>query len=226
MFHLAGSDAECESTEGSMRAGVGVAAHDGHARLRQPHLGTNNVHDALLDVPERIQRDTELCAVLSQCFDLRARDWIGDRLVHIDSGNVVIFRGHREIRTTHRSAGSSKTVEGLRAGHLVHQMQVDVQQIRLTVGRPDDVVVPHLLGQSATHYFLHVTSRVTFGAQPRGGSSLRSKRKGPPLWEGPCSPDGIRTRATALRGRRARPLHNGAVPSKRSSLGYQDSNLD
>src|SRR5215203_5527411 len=25
------------------------------------------------------------------------------------------------------------------------------------------------------------------------------------------SPDGIRTRATALRGRRARPLHNGAV---------------
>src|SRR4051812_47304408 len=26
-----------------------------------------------------------------------------------------------------------------------------------------------------------------------------------------CSPDGIRTRATALRGRRARPLHNGAI---------------
>ena len=26
-----------------------------------------------------------------------------------------------------------------------------------------------------------------------------------------CSPDGIRTRATALRGRRARPLHNGAL---------------
>ncbi len=25
------------------------------------------------------------------------------------------------------------------------------------------------------------------------------------------SPDGIRTRATALRGRRARPLHNGAM---------------
>jgi hypothetical protein len=27
----------------------------------------------------------------------------------------------------------------------------------------------------------------------------------------PGSPDGIRTRATALRGRRARPLHNGAL---------------
>ena len=35
-------------------------------------------------------------------------------------------------------------------------------------------------------------------------------------WTGPSalgSPDGIRTRATALRGRRARPLHNGAVTS-------------
>ena len=29
-----------------------------------------------------------------------------------------------------------------------------------------------------------------------------------------CSPDGIRTRATALRGRRARPLHNGAMACK------------
>ena len=30
-------------------------------------------------------------------------------------------------------------------------------------------------------------------------------------WAFAGSPDGIRTRATALRGRRARPLHNGAV---------------
>ena len=70
------------------------------------------------------------------------------------------------------------------------------------------------------------------------------------------SPDGIRTRATALRGRRARPLHNGGLAgccptrlravsgetlpasagilrieplsggSGRPALGYQDSNLD
>src|SRR5690606_1925106 len=33
------------------------------------------------------------------------------------------------------------------------------------------------------------------------------------------SPDGIRTRATALRGRRARPLHNGAVCFRRFRAG-------
>src|SRR5437899_2223750 len=40
------------------------------------------------------------------------------------------------------------------------------------------------------------------------------RRRPPPMMEGAFatrSPDGIRTRATALRGRRARPLHNGAV---------------
>ena len=39
------------------------------------------------------------------------------------------------------------------------------------------------------------------------GRSLSDRPGGPP----DRSPDGIRTRATALRGRRARPLHNGAV---------------
>jgi hypothetical protein len=50
-------------------------------------------------------------------------------------------------------------------------------------------------------------------------------------WAFTGSPDGIRTRATALRGRRARPLHNGAGDDERRGaalylLGYQDSNLD
>jgi hypothetical protein len=57
----------------------------------------------------------------------------------------------------------------------------------------------------------------------------------PPTWAFVCSPDRIRTGATALRGRRARPLHNGAVRGcgydvRRACsprpLGYQDSNLD
>ncbi len=47
--------------------------------------------------------------------------------------------------------------------------------------------------------------------------SIRSVRPG--QQEIPtCSPDGIRTRATALRGRRARPLHNGAL-ANRSETG-------
>src|SRR6478736_2152768 len=43
----------------------------------------------------------------------------------------------------------------------------------------------------------------TPAARPQGDRAAGSCR-----W---CTPDGIRTRATALRGRRARPLHNGGL---------------
>lgn len=39
-----------------------------------------------------------------------------------------------------------------------------------------------------------------------------------------CSPDGIRTRATALRGRRARPLHNGAMACLRLAAFSSEEN--
>src|SRR3954453_2776355 len=49
-------------------------------------------------------------------------------------------------------------------------------------------------------------------ALPSGGQfSVAVDNKFPALGALPSSPDGIRTRATALRGRRARPLHNGAL---------------
>jgi hypothetical protein len=40
------------------------------------------------------------------------------------------------------------------------------------------------------------------------------------------SPEGIRTLATAVRGRRPRPLDDGALGDAGTALGYQDSNLD
>ena len=53
---------------------------------------------------------------------------------------------------------------------------------------------------------------------PSSSARLGGRDEGPVRWTGPSrrSPDGIRTRATALRGRRARPLHNGAVLTTRA----------
>ena len=48
-----------------------VAADDGHARLGQAELRADDVHDALLDVAERVQPDAELRAVAAQRLDLR-----------------------------------------------------------------------------------------------------------------------------------------------------------
>ena len=49
-----------------------------------------------------------------------------------------------ETRQTLRPA-SSHAFEGLRAGHLVHEMTIDVEQRRAVVFGADDVLVPELV---------------------------------------------------------------------------------
>src|SRR5690242_21432126 len=50
--------------------------------------------------------------------------------------------------TLFRSAAREpQPVEGLRRRHLVHEVQVDVEQVRLAGRTADDVLVPHLLRQ-------------------------------------------------------------------------------
>ena len=66
-----------------------------------------------------------------------------------------------------RHEGSPQAVEGLRAGDLVHQVQIDVDEIRFTglafAGAVrDDVVGPDLLGHRewlVRHEFLHSFGR-------------------------------------------------------------------
>ena len=61
--------------------------------------------------------------------------------------DVVVLGGEREVGPAHRAAGQPQAVERLRAGDLVHQVQVDVEQVGLAVGAAHDVRVPDLLGE-------------------------------------------------------------------------------
>ena len=45
--HLGGADAECHRAKRAVGAGVAVAAGNGHARLGEAKLRSNDVHDAL-----------------------------------------------------------------------------------------------------------------------------------------------------------------------------------
>jgi hypothetical protein len=76
----------------------------------------------------------------------------------------VVLGGDGQVRPVHGATGQAEPVEGLRAGHLVDEVQVDVDQIRFACGalaaaEGDDVVVPHLLCQGPgfgglCHYLL------------------------------------------------------------------------
>ena len=137
--------------EGAVGGGVGVAADDGHAGLGEAELGADDVDDALVDVAQRVQAYAELGGVLAQRLDLGPRDRVGDGLVDVQGRDVVVLGREGEVGSAYRPAGETKPVEGLRRGDLVDEVEVDVEQVRLTLGLSDDVLVPHLLCQRASH---------------------------------------------------------------------------
>ena len=131
VLDLAGADAEGQRAERAMRAGVTVAAHDGHARLGQAQLGPDDVHDALQRAEAILEADAELLAVALERVELLLGDGVGHRLVERPRGRVVVHRGDGQVWPAHRAAGQAQAVERLGRRHLVDEVQIDVQQRRL-----------------------------------------------------------------------------------------------
>ena len=55
VLNLAGADADCHGAKSAVRGGVRVAADDGDAGHGESQLRAHHVHDALLDVAQRVQ---------------------------------------------------------------------------------------------------------------------------------------------------------------------------
>ena len=154
MLDLAGTDAHGDRAERAVRGRVTVAAHDGHARLGESELRPDDVDDALFGVAHRVQADSELLAIAPERLHLGARDGVGDRLVDVDGGDVVVLGGDRQVGSAHGATGQPQPIEGLRAGDLVDEVQIDVDEIGFARGAlagagGHDVVGPNLLGHGA-----------------------------------------------------------------------------
>jgi hypothetical protein len=61
----------------------------------------------------------------------------------------VVDGGDRAKRLTHTPAGNSQTVEGLRGGHFVHEMEIYVKERTAACRFADHMAVPYLLEKSA-----------------------------------------------------------------------------
>ena len=73
-------------------------------------------------------------------------------LVDVESvGTLWSSVRQREVGPADRAAGQPQPVERLRARDLVHEVHVDVQQVRLAGGAAHHVAVPELLGQRLAH---------------------------------------------------------------------------
>ena len=128
---------------------MAVAADDRHPRLGKALLRADDVHDALVDVAHWVVGDAECFGVRPKGVDLLGRDLVGDRLVDALGGDVVVLGGDGEVRTAYRPPVLAEAIKGLRRGHLMDEVEVNIEKVGLPVFAVDDVFVPHLLAQGS-----------------------------------------------------------------------------
>ena len=147
---LGGADPESQRPEGAVGARVAVAAHDRHARLREPELGPDDVHDAALAVGEAEQLDAEPGAVDFELLDLSPGGFERDRQAaeHLarEGRRRMVHGRERALGPPHPQAPLAQQRERLRRSDLVDEVQVDIEQ-RGRVGGlgAHHVTLPHLV---------------------------------------------------------------------------------
>src|SRR5699024_9289013 len=110
------------------------------------------VDDALVLVAQRVDAHAELLGVAAQRLDLGARGDVGDRILDVDRGGVVVLGRDRLIDAAGGTPLLTQPVECLWAGDLVQELEVDVQQVRFsTFSEPDHVIRPDLLREGPCH---------------------------------------------------------------------------
>jgi hypothetical protein len=134
-----------------MRAGVRVSAHDKHSGLRQAKLRADDVHDALIVVPQRELANTELSAVVSQNGNLVRRHRVRDRAIDVLRRYVVVLGSKRQLGAPHGPASIPKALEGLRTADFMHEVHIDVKEIRCPRGTAHSLLVPDLLDERRCH---------------------------------------------------------------------------
>ena len=87
--------------------------------------------------------------LLLQRLDLDAALLLGDALGAVGGGDIVVRHRQGRLRPVHLAAGRAQAFEGLRRGHLMHQVPVDIDQARAVVLLVNQVVVPDLVEQGA-----------------------------------------------------------------------------
>ena len=101
---------------------MAVAARDDHSWLRESELGADHVHDALVLVIRRPERDAELAAVALERDGHFLGHHVEERTPLRAGRHDVIDRRERSFRECHAPAMLPQHVERLRARDFVNEM--------------------------------------------------------------------------------------------------------
>ncbi len=147
VLDLGRADAERQRAHGTVGGGVAVAADDGRAGQADAQFRADDVDDALARVEQRDVGHAELGDVALQRLDLQAAFRLGDAGAAVAGRDVVVGDGDGRVRAAHPAAGEAKALERLRAGDLVDEVAVDVEDAGAVLQPVDDVGVPDLVEQ-------------------------------------------------------------------------------
>ena len=65
--------------------------------------------------------------------------------IRVSVGTLWSWVAESQIRPPNLAAGQPQTLERLRRSHFMHEVQVDIEQVRLTLRTADQVLVPNFL---------------------------------------------------------------------------------
>src|SRR5207247_4287046 len=118
-------------------------------RLREPQLRTDYVDDALAPAAGHVERYAELFAVPGERRELLLGEWIHRGVV--TGRDVVIHRREGQVGTPHRAAGQPERLERLGRGDLVHEVQIDVEEVGQALCAARDMALPDLVEERQPH---------------------------------------------------------------------------
>ncbi len=129
MFDFRRSDTMSKRPECPMSGGVGITADDRHPGKGQPLLRPDDMNNTTAIVSHGKVGNTEFRCVSFQRVNLKLAFRISDAFLNILGRNVVV--GNRESRfgTPNLPASDPQTFKGLRAGHFMNEMAIDVKNI-------------------------------------------------------------------------------------------------
>ena len=147
MLHFTGADAVGETAQGAVGGGVGIAADHRHAGQHRALLRRHHVHDALTHIADTVFGDAELAGVVLQRLHLDARGVVDDvrGVVERRGRHIVVDGRHRRAGPPRLTTRQAQPLEGLRRGHFVDDLTINVNQRGAVLAFGHEVGVPQLV---------------------------------------------------------------------------------
>ena len=155
VLNLARADAKCQRAKTAVAGRVRIAANDCGARKRKALFRPHHMDDPLFRVRIADVADAKVRRVLFQRGQLLRALGVLDRdlatigIAARGGRQIVIRNSQGEFGPAHLAPCKAQSLKGLRAGHLVDQMPVDVDDRGPVVAGLDHVIVPDFLVKGA-----------------------------------------------------------------------------